>query len=58
MIAGFLVDVFGGSWTFLLCGGVTAIVLILCLFSLGITKLLDRTKNNKVERKTEDYESS
>ena len=58
MIAGFLVDVFGGSWTFLLCGGVTAIVLILCLLSLGITKLLGRIQNNKAERKAEDYESS
>ena len=48
MIAGFLVDVFGGSWTFLLCGVVTAIVLVFYLLSLGITKLLGRMKNNKV----------
>ena len=58
VIGGFLVDIIGGSWTFLLSGGVTAIVLVLCVLSLAITKLLDRMKNNKVERKTEDYESS
>ena len=58
MIGGFLVDITGGSWTFLLSGGVTAIVLVLCVLVLAITKLLDRMKNNKVERKTEDYESS
>ena len=57
MIGGFLVDIIGGSWTFLVIGGVTAIVLFLCLLSTGITKLLDRM-NNKVESKTEDYESS
>ncbi|XP_020603434.1 major facilitator superfamily domain-containing protein 6-like [Orbicella faveolata] len=58
MIGGFLVDIIGGSWTFLLSGGVTAIVLVLCVLSLAITKLLNRMKNNKVERETEDYESS
>jgi len=58
MIGGFLVDTIGGSWTFLLSGGVTAIVLLLCVFSMAITKLLNRIKNNKVERKTEDHESS
>ena len=57
-IGGFLVDIIGGSWTFLLSGGVTAIVLVLCVLSLAITKLLNRMKNNKVERETEDYESS
>ena len=57
MIGGFLVDIIGGSWTFLVSGGVTAIVLVLCLLSKGITKLLDRM-NNKVESETEDYESS
>ena len=58
MIGGFLVDIIGGSWTFLLSGGVTAIVLVLCVLSLAITKLLDRMKNSKVESKTEDCESS
>ena len=57
MIGGFLVDIIGGSWTFLLSGGVTAIVLVLCVLSLAITKLLDRMKNNKMENKAEDYES-
>ena len=57
MIGGFLVDIIGGSWTFLLSGAVTAIVLLLCVLVLAITTLLDRMKNNKVERKTEDYES-
>jgi len=57
MIGGFLVDIIGGSWTFLVSGGVTSIVLVLCLLSTGITKLLGRM-NNKVESKTEDYESS
>ena len=58
MIGGFLVDAIGGSWTFLLTGGVTAIVLLLCVLSLAITKLLTRMKNNKMKRKTMDYESS
>jgi len=58
MIDGFLVDAIGGSWTFLLSGGVTATVLLLCVLSFAITKLLNRMKNNKVERKTEDHESS
>ena len=58
MIGGFLVDIIGGSRTFLLSGAVTAIVLVLCVFSLAITKLLNRMKNNKVESETEDYESS
>jgi len=58
MIGGFLVDIIGGSWTFLLFGGVTTIVLVLCVVSLATTKLLNRMKNNKVDRKTEDYESS
>ena len=57
MIGGFLVDLIGGSWTFLLSGGVTAIVLVLCVLSLAITKLLDRIKNNKMESKAEGYES-
>ena len=57
MIGGFLVDIIGGPWTFLLSGGVTAIVLLLCVFSLAITKLLDRMKNNKMKSKAEDYES-
>lgn len=57
MIGGFLVDIIGGSWTFLVSGGVTAIVLVLCLLSTGIRKFLDRM-NNKVESETEDYESS
>ena len=57
MIGGFLVDIIGGSWTFLLSGAVTAIALLLCVLVLAITTLLDRMKNNKVERKTEDYES-
>ena len=57
MIGGFLVDFIGGSWTFLLSGGVTAIVLVLCVLSLAITKLLDRIKNNKMENKAEEYES-
>ena len=58
MIGGFLVDIIGGSWTFLLSGAVTAIVLVLCVLSLAITKLLNRIRNNKVESRTEDYESS
>ena len=58
MIGGFLIDIIGGSWTFLLSGGVTAFVLVLCVLSLAITKLLNRIKNNKVEGKTEDYEST
>ena len=58
MIGGFLVDFIGGSWTFLLSGGVTAIVLVLCVLYLAITKLLDRMKNNKVESKAGDYGSS
>ena len=57
MIGGFLVDIIGGSWTFLLSGGVTAIVLLLCVLSLAITKLLDRMNNNKMGNKVEDYES-
>ena len=57
MIGGFLVDIIGGSWTFLLSGAVTAIVLLLCVLVLAVTTLLDRMKNNKMERKTEDYES-
>ena len=51
MIGGFLVDIIGGSSTFLLSGGVTAIVLLLCVLSLAITTLLDRIKNNKMEKK-------
>ena len=58
MIGGFLIDIIGGSWTFLLSGGVTAIVLVLCVLSLVISRLLDRMKNSEMERKTEDYESS
>ena len=58
MIGGFLIDIIGGSWTFLLSGGVTAFVLVLCVLSLAMTKLLNRIKNNKVEGKTEDYEST
>ena len=50
MIGGFLIDFIGGSWTFLLSGGVTAIVLVLCVLSLAITRLLD-------ESKAEEYES-
>ena len=57
VIGGFLVDIIGGSWTFLLSGGVTAIVLVLCVLSLAITKLLDRMKNNQMESRAEDYES-
>ena len=57
MIGGFLLDIIGGSWTFLLSGGVTSIVLVLCVLSSAITKLLDRKKNNKVENNAEDYES-
>ena len=58
MIGGFLIDIIGGSWTFLLSGGVTAIVLVLRVLSLVISRLLDRMKNSEMERKTEDYESS
>ena len=58
MIGGFLIDIIGGSWTFLLSGGVTAIVLVLCVLSLVITRLLYRMKNSEMERKTEDYDSS
>ena len=58
IIGGFLVDIIGGSWTFLLCGGVTALVVVLCLLSLGITKLLNRGKNGKVESKSNKHESS
>ena len=57
MIGGFLLDNIGGSWTFLLSGGVTSIVLVLCVFYSAITKLLDRKKNNKMENNAEDYES-
>ena len=57
MIGGFLLDIIGGSWTFLLSGGVTSIVLVLCVFYSAITKLLDRKKNNKMENNVEDYES-
>ena len=57
MIGGFLLDIIGGSRTFLLSGGVTSIVLVLCVFYSTITKLLDRKKNNKMENNADDYES-
>ena len=47
-----LTDIIGGWRIFRLYGGVTAIML------LAIRELLNRRKNNKMERETEDYESS
>ena len=47
-----LVDIIIGWWIDLLCGGVTVIMLF------PIIEVLDRMRNNKMERKTEDYESS
>ena len=47
-----LIDIIVGWWIVLLCGGVTVIMLF------AIIKVLDRMKNDKMERKTEDYESS
>ena len=47
-----LVDIIIGWLIDLLCGGVTVIMLF------PIIKVLDRMRNNKMERKTEDYESS
>ncbi|KAL9954968.1 hypothetical protein ACROYT_G042559 [Oculina patagonica] len=58
IIGGFLMDIIGGSWTFLVFGGVTVIMILFFLVSLGISKLLKRRENGKKERESVDYESS
>ncbi|KAL9952756.1 hypothetical protein ACROYT_G040051 [Oculina patagonica] len=58
IISGFLMDIIGGSWTFLVFGGVTATVILLLLASMAISKLLERRKNGKAENETDDYEWS
>ncbi|KAL9954965.1 hypothetical protein ACROYT_G042556 [Oculina patagonica] len=57
-ISGFLMDIIGGSWTFLVFGGVTVIMILFFLVSQGISKLLKRRENGKKERESVDYESS
>ena len=53
IIGGFLMDIIGGSWTFLLFGGVTAIVIFLLLVSMAVTKLLERQQQDQTESETE-----
>ena len=50
IIRGFLIDSIGGSWTFLVFGAVTVIMILFSLAALGISKLLERRQNNRSER--------
>ena len=55
IIAGFLMDIFGGSRTFLIFGGATVIMICLLLVAMAITKLLERRENgNEKESETDD----
>ena len=56
IIGGFLMDIIGGSWTFLVFGGVTLFVILIFLASLGVSKLLDGRTDNRTKGATDDYE--
>ena len=57
IIGGFLMDIIGGSWTFLVFGGVTMFMILFFVVSLAISKLLERRKNNKEYNDTDDDEA-
>lgn len=56
IIGGFLMDIIGGSWTFLVFGGVTAIMILFLLVSVAIAKLLERRKTDDADSETDDNE--
>ncbi|XP_078350307.1 major facilitator superfamily domain-containing protein 6-like [Oculina patagonica] len=58
IISGYLMDIIGGSWTFLVFGVVTTTVIFLLLVSMAISKLLERRKNCKADSETDDDEWS